>query len=30
MPLSIPIVVIVKEVSQHVERLHPMAELLGD
>jgi predicted PurR-regulated permease PerM len=28
--LSIPIIVIVKVVSQHVEQLHPMAELLGD
>jgi predicted PurR-regulated permease PerM len=30
MLLSIPIVVIVKVVSQHVEQLHPIAELLGD
>jgi predicted PurR-regulated permease PerM len=30
MLLSIPIIVIVKVVSQHVERLHPVAELLGD
>jgi len=30
MTLSIPIIVIVKVVSQHVEQLHPMAELLGD
>jgi len=30
MLLSIPIVVIVKVVAQHVERLHPIAELLGD
>ena len=30
MLLSIPIIVIVKVVSQHVEQLHPMAELLGD
>ncbi len=30
MLLSIPIVVIVKVVSQHVEHLSPMAELLGD
>jgi len=30
MLLSIPIVVIVKVVSQHVEQLRPMAELLGD
>ena len=28
--LSIPIIVIVKVVSQHVEQLHPVAELLGD
>jgi predicted PurR-regulated permease PerM len=28
--LSIPIIVIVKVVSQHVEQLHPLAELLGD
>ena len=28
--LSIPIIVIVKVVSQHVEQLHAMAELLGD
>ena len=28
--LSIPIIVILKVVSQHVEQLHPMAELLGD
>ena len=28
--LSIPIIVIVKVVSQHVEQLHPIAELLGD
>jgi predicted PurR-regulated permease PerM len=28
--LSIPIIVIIKVVSQHVEQLHPMAELLGD
>jgi len=28
--LSIPIIVIAKVVSQHVEQLHPMAELLGD
>ena len=28
--LSIPIVVIVKVVSQHIEQLHPLAELLGD
>lgn len=28
--LSIPLVVIVKIVSQHVEELHPIAELLGD
>jgi predicted PurR-regulated permease PerM len=30
MLLSIPIIVIVKGVSQHVEQLHPVAELLGD
>ena len=30
MLLSIPIVVIVKVVSQHVEQLEPVAELLGD
>jgi len=30
MLLSIPIVVIIKVVSQHVEQLHPLAELLGD
>jgi predicted PurR-regulated permease PerM len=30
MLLSIPIIVIVKVVSQHVEQAHPMAELLGD
>jgi hypothetical protein len=30
MMLSIPIIAIVKAVSQHVEQLHPMAELLGD
>ncbi len=30
MLLSIPLVVIVKVVSQHVEQLHPLAELLGD
>jgi predicted PurR-regulated permease PerM len=28
--LSVPIIVIVKVVSQHVEQLHPIAELLGD
>jgi predicted PurR-regulated permease PerM len=28
--LSIPVIVIVKVVSQHVEQLHPVAELLGD
>jgi len=28
--LSIPIIVIAKVVSQHVEQLHPAAELLGD
>jgi len=30
MLLSIPIIVIIKVVSQHVEQLHPVAELLGD
>jgi hypothetical protein len=30
MLLSIPIIVIAKVVAQHVEPLHPMAELLGD
>jgi predicted PurR-regulated permease PerM len=30
MLLSIPIVVIVKVVSPHVEDLNPVAELLGD
>ena len=30
MLLSIPIIVIVKVVSQHVDQLHPVAELLGD
>jgi predicted PurR-regulated permease PerM len=30
MLLSIPIIVIIKVVSQHVEQLHPMAELLSD
>ena len=30
MLLSIPIIVIAKGVSQHVEQLHPIAELLGD
>jgi predicted PurR-regulated permease PerM len=30
MLLSIPIIVIVKVVSQHVEQLQPVAELLGD
>ena len=30
MLLSIPIIVIAKVVSQHVEQLHPVAELLGD
>ena len=30
MLLSIPIIVIIKVVSQHVEQLHPIAELLGD
>jgi predicted PurR-regulated permease PerM len=30
MLLSIPIIVIIKVVSQHVEQLHPLDELLGD
>ena len=30
MLLSIPIIVIVKVVSEHVEQLHPLAEMLGD
>ncbi|HUW28383.1 MAG TPA: AI-2E family transporter [Sulfuriferula sp.] len=30
MLLSIPIIVIVRVVSQHIEQLHPVAELLGD
>jgi predicted PurR-regulated permease PerM len=30
MLLSVPIIVIVKVVSQHVQQLHPLAELLGD
>src|SRR5271167_4762053 len=30
MLLSIPIIVIIKVVSQHVEQLHPIAEMLGD
>lgn len=30
MLLSIPIIVIVRAVSQHIEQLHPIAELLGD
>src|SRR5689334_10027953 len=30
MLLSIPIIVIVKVVSHHVDQLHPLAELLGD
>jgi predicted PurR-regulated permease PerM len=30
MLLSVPIIVIVKVISQHVEQLHPMGELLGD
>jgi predicted PurR-regulated permease PerM len=30
MLLSVPIIVIVKVVSEHVVRLHPVAELLGD
>jgi len=28
--LSVPLIVIVRVVSQHVEQLHPIAELLGD
>jgi len=30
MLLSIPVIVIVKVVSQHVEQLPPVAELLGE
>lgn len=30
MLLSIPIIVIVKVVSQHIEPMHPLAELLGE
>jgi predicted PurR-regulated permease PerM len=30
MLLSVPLIVIVKVVSQHVKQLHPLAELLGD
>lgn len=30
MLLSVPIIVIVKVVSEHVDQLHPIAELLGD
>jgi predicted PurR-regulated permease PerM len=30
MLLGIPIIVIVKAVSQHVEQLQPVAELLGE
>jgi predicted PurR-regulated permease PerM len=30
MLLSIPIIVIIKVISEHVEQLHPVAELLGD
>jgi predicted PurR-regulated permease PerM len=30
MLLSVPIIVIVSVISQHVERLQPVAELLGD
>jgi predicted PurR-regulated permease PerM len=30
MLLSIPIIVIIKVISQHIEELHPMAELLGN
>jgi predicted PurR-regulated permease PerM len=28
--LSIPIIVIVKVVSEHIQQLRPVAELLGD
>jgi predicted PurR-regulated permease PerM len=30
MLLSVPLIVIIKMVSQHVEQLYPVAELLGD
>jgi predicted PurR-regulated permease PerM len=30
MLLSIPVIVIIKVVSQHLEQLHPLSELLGD
>lgn len=30
MLLSIPIIVIVRAISQHIEQLHPLAELLGE
>jgi predicted PurR-regulated permease PerM len=30
MLLSVPVIVIVKVVSQHLEQLHPLSELLGD
>ena len=30
MLLSIPIIVITKAVAQHIEPLHPLAELLGE
>lgn len=30
MLLSIPVIVIVKAISQHLEQLHPLSELLGD
>jgi len=30
MLLAIPIMFIAKVISQHVEQLHPLAELLGD
>jgi predicted PurR-regulated permease PerM len=30
MLLSVPLIVIVKVVSHHVEQLHPLAELLAD
>jgi len=30
MLLSIPIIVIIKVISEHVDQLQPVAELLGD
>jgi len=30
MLLGIPIIFIMKVISQHVEQLHPISELLGD